>query len=259
MSAGDYAAMSVVRLTELFVDAAKRTAAGRKLFGLLDDIAASTPPEKAQKIVAVPGSAAEIQALGAALRARKPIPEIRQLFESEDRDVRACAAGQFGSIDPEWADATWKGLFAGVPTQEALALSRRARRAPPRRPALKDMSDEALVARFEDATMREYATQMLDCVDDPRDMATRNRIVGEVWDIMRELKARDALGRLLPLLASANMTVRREAATACLRVDEPNAIAVLEEIAAKGKLDDTVPAQDALDGWRKNGVAVYGI
>lgn len=259
MSAGDYAAMSVERLTELFVDAAKRTAAGRKLFGLLDDIASSVPPEAAQKISPAPGSAAEIQALGAALRARKPIPEIRRLFESEDRDVRTCAAGQFGSIDPEWAAATWNGLFAGLPTQDVLALSRRARQAPPRRPALKDMSDEALVARFEDAATREYATQMLDCVDDPRDMATRNRIVGEVWDIMRELKARDALGRLLPLLASPNMTVRREAATACLRVDEQKAIAVLEEVAAKGKLDDKIPAQDALEGWRKNGRAVYGV
>ncbi len=259
MSADDYTTMNTERLIELFVEAAKRTVAGRKLFGLLDDIASSVPPEAAQKISPAPGSAAEIQALGAALRARKPIPEIRRLFDNDDRDVRTCAAGQFGSIDPEWAAATWNGLFAGLSTRDVLALSRRARQAPARRPTLKEMSDDALVARFEDAATREHATQFLDCIDDPKDMAVRNSIRSEVWDIMRELKARDALGRLLPLLASPNMTVRREAATACLRVAEQKAIAVLEVVAAQGKLDDQIPAQDALEGWRKKGRAVYGV
>lgn len=259
MTADDYGAMRTERLIELFVEAAKRTGAGRKLFGLLDDIASSVPPEAAQKISPAPGSTAEIQALGAVLRARKPIPEIRRLFENDDRDVRTCAAGQFGSIDPEWAAATWNGLFAGLPTRDVLALSRRARQTPPRGPTLKEMSDDALVARFEDAATREYATRFLESVQDLQDMTERNRIVGELWDIMRELKARDALGRLLPLLASPNMTVRREAATACLRVEEQKAVAVLEEVAAKGKLDDKIPAQDALDGWRKKGRAVYGV
>ncbi|MGO8801176.1 MAG: hypothetical protein ACLQE9_03230 [Roseiarcus sp.] len=73
---------------------------------------------------------------------------------------------------------------------------------------------------------------------------------------MRELKARNALDRLLPLLDNANITVRREAATVCLRVDEKRSIATLEEIMAKSTLDDRVPAQDALEAWRKNGVAV---
>lgn len=259
MSADDYAAMSTERLLELFIEAAKGMGAGRVLFGLFDDIAASVPPEKAQQVLASPESKAVLQALGAALRARQPIVEIRRLFENDDRDVRACAAGQFGSIDPEWAGATWSGLFAGLPTGQVLTLSRRARQAPPRRPTLKEMSDDALVARFEDAATREYGTRFLDYIDDPKDMATRNRIVGEVWDIMRELKARNALDRLLPLLASSNSAVRREAATACLRVAEPKAIAVLEEVAAKGKFDDKIPAQDALDNWRKLGSAVYGI
>jgi HEAT repeat protein len=130
---------------------------------------------------------------------------------------------------------------------------------PPSLPALKDMGDDALVARFEDAATREFATRFLDCVDDQNDIDTRNRVLGEVWDVMRELKARGLLGRLLPLLESSNVTVRREAATACLRVAEEKAIAVLEAVAADGGVNDMYAARDALEGWRKEGMAVYGV
>jgi hypothetical protein len=121
------------------------------------------------------------------------------------------------------------------------------------------MTDDALVARFEDAATREYATRFLDCDEDQDDIDTRNRILGEVWDVMRELKARGLLGRLLPLLESANVTVRREAATACLRVAEQQATAVLEDIGANEGVDDKYAARDALDNWRKKGMVVYGV
>ena len=82
---------------------------------------ASVPPETVQIRRPTPEDTAAVKALGAALRARKPIPEIRRLFEYDDRDARTSAAGQFCPIDPEWASATMKGLFTKLPTREVLA------------------------------------------------------------------------------------------------------------------------------------------
>jgi hypothetical protein len=55
-------------------------------------------------------------------------------------------------------------------------------------------------------------SHFLDYLDDPADKDLQNEIVGEVWDLMRQLKARGLLARRLPLLASDDLTVRREAA-----------------------------------------------
>jgi hypothetical protein len=259
MSADTYAAMSTQRLLALFVEAAKRTGAGRGLFGLLDDIASSAAPETAQPISKSPEAIAAVQALGAALRARKPTEQIRRFFEDDDRDVRACAAGQFGSIDPEWAAATWSGLFANLPTREVLALTARARQAPPDRPTLQEMADDALVARFEDAATRESATQFLDSVDSQEDLATSNRISDELVDVMREVKSRGALPKLLPLLASANMAVRRRAAQGCLRIAQDKAVAALESVVASGSFDDRLAAGDTLEHWRNGKCLVDGL
>ncbi len=160
--------------------------------------------------------------------------------------MRSWASAQFASIDPEGSDAAFRGLIQGVSARDALALMRRARQLPPTKPTLEDMTVDELAARFEDAAEREYGTHFLDCIGESQDMALGNCICAEIWDIMRELKARGALSRLLPLLASPNMTVRREAATACLRIAEPQSVAALA-------------AREALDGWRKNGSVVYGI
>jgi len=259
MSADEYAAMSTERLLELFAEAAKRGGLARQFLGTIDSVRASVLAEKREPPPERMRSAAEVRALGKALRARRPIAEARRLFEDDDPDVRMCAALHFPHLDPELASAAISAIYARIPTREVLALRRRALQAPPRQPTLKEMSDDALVARFEDAATREYATRFLESVEDSQDMTERNRIVGEVWDIMRELKARDALGRLLPLLASPNVTVRREAATACLRVAEQDSILVLEEVAANGGFDDGIPAREALDSWRKNGLVVYGV
>jgi hypothetical protein len=259
MSADNYSAMSTERLVALFIEAAKKTIAGSGLFGLLDDMASPAPPETRRPISQSPEAVAAVQALGAALRPRKPIPEIRRLFEDDDRDVRACAAGQFGPIDPEWAAATWSGLFANLPTREVLALTRRARQAPPDSPTLKEMSDDAVVARFEDAATREYATQFLDCSGDPEDMATHNRIAGELVDVMQELKSRGALAKLLPLLSSDNMGVRRRAAQGCMRLAEDKAVAALESVVASGSFDDRLAAGDVLENWHKGKCLVDGL
>jgi hypothetical protein len=73
------------------------------------------------------------------------------------------------------------------------------------------------------------------------------------------LKARGALGKLAPLMASPYPTVRREAATACLRIAAEQSMAVLEDIAANGGDDDKYAAKDALIHWREKGVVVYGV
>jgi HEAT repeat protein len=256
MSADNYAAMNTERLLQLFVEAAKATptiyAEWRTALASGVSEGVRSTPERAARV-------ATIKALAAALVARKPIPEVRRLFEDDDANVRAWAGGQFMTIDPQWGFATVEGLMNGLSTREVLDLMQRAMEKPPSRPTLKDMTDDALVARFEDAATREYATRFLDRVKNRRHIATRNRILGEVWDIMRELKARGVLNKLLSLLDSPNVTVRREAATACLRVAEEKAVAVLEDIGADEGVDDKYAARDALGNWRKKGMVVYGV
>jgi len=249
MSADDYAAMSTERVLKTFAETAKRTGS---LF--------SRSPEKLKPSSERAECVAAMHALGAALRARRPSEQdLWRLYDDRDPDVRSWASAQFASIDPEGSAAAFRGLIQGVSARDALALMRRARQLPPPKPTLEDMTVDELAARFEDATVREYGTHFLDCIGESQDMALRNRIRAEIWDIMRELKARGALSRLLPLLASPNMTVRREAATACLRIAEPQSVAALEDVAAKGKADDKFAAREALDEWRKNGSVVYGI
>jgi hypothetical protein len=256
MSADEYAAVSTERLLQLFSEAAKATPT---IYAEWRTALASGVSDKVKPSPEHDARIATIKSLGAALVARKPIPGVRRLFEDDDANVRAWAAGQFMSIDPQWGLATLEGLMNGLSTREVLDLMWRVIEEPPPEPALGDMTDDALVARFEDAATREFATRFLDCVDDQNDIDTRNRILGEVWDVMRELKARGLLGRLLPLLESANVTVRREAATACLRVAEQQAAAVLDDIGANEGGDDKYAARKALDNWRKNGSAVYGV
>ena len=121
------------------------------------------------------------------------------------------------------------------------------------------MSDDQLIARFKDAAERESGTHFLDYLDNPADKGLQNEIVVEVWDIMRQLKARGLLARLLPLLASDDLTVRREAATACLRVAAPQAEAALESVTRDGTYPDSFLAREALANWRDKGQIVYGV
>jgi hypothetical protein len=248
MSPEEYAAMSTERLLELFADAAKRAGFASEFLKTMDSIKASVArPERIPMPERVQATA-ELNALAEALEARGPPDEAKRLFEDDDAAVRVSAAMYLADMDPEMASAAISATYARLPTREVFDLKRRALQAPPLEPTLKEMSDDALVARFEDAATREYATRFLDSDDDsPPDMTDRNRIVDEVWEIMLELKGRNALGRLVPLLASPNITVSREAATACLYVAEQASIAVLEAVAASGKFDDNVPAKDALD------------
>jgi HEAT repeat protein len=260
MSSDEYSAVSTERLLELFADAAKRAGFASELLKTIDSIKASVAPPEPMPTPGRVQAGAELVALAEVLEARGWPPEAKRLFEDDDAAVRVSAALYLGDIDEELADAAISAAYARLPTREVIDLKRRALQPPPLEPALKEMSDDALVARFEDAATREYATRFLDSDEDlPGDVTERNRIVDEVWEIMVELKARKALGRLVPLLASPNITVRREAATACLYVAEQASIAVLEAVTGSGKYYDSVPAEDALDNWRKHGFAVKGI
>jgi hypothetical protein len=58
--------------------------------------------------------------------------------------------------------AATKAAFAMSPTREVLASRRRARRRPPERPTLAEITDDQLLARFEDAALRESGTRFLD-------------------------------------------------------------------------------------------------
>ena len=52
--------------------------------------------------------------------------------------------------------------------------------------------------------------------------------------------------------------MRREAAIACLRVAEPEAIASWESVARGGIFGEGFAARQAIAGWRKDGIVVDG-
>ena len=174
----------------------------------------------------------ELRAVSAELCARKPIEKLRPLFDHENVDVRFHAVWAFMNVDPDWALATIPAHTADLSTKDVIALCARAKKRPPARPTLKDMSMEQLVARFEDAGIRRYATRFLGGESEPFDVKLSNRIVGEMREIVDELKSRDALAELLPMLDHPNIAVRNNAANFCVPIARERAIAVLEAIEA---------------------------
>jgi len=237
MSAEDLARLSTEELIQQFRAGAKVTPTFHTDKG---PESLKRTPERAERL-------AQMQALGAALRDRKPIAEIRPLFEDDHRDVRSWAGAQFLSIDPEWADATLSGLSFRHTTREALDLTRRARRRPPQRPALPAVSDDELIQRFEDAATREYATRFLDIIGSADDMALCNRISGEVRAIVGEVKARGALARLAPLMDHRFITVRHQAARACRGIEPERAAAVIASVKASKDWYESLGYSDFYD------------
>ena len=174
----------------------------------------------------------ELRAVSAELCARKPIEKLRRLFDHENVDVRFRAAVAFMDVDPDWALATISGHKEDLSAKDVIALCARAKKRPPARPAVEDMSTEQLVARFEDAGIRRYATRFLGGEFEPFDVKLSNRILGEMRGIVDELKSRDALAELLPLLDHSNIGVRNDAASFCVPVARGRAVAALEGIEA---------------------------
>ena len=240
MSATNYAQMSTDGLIHEFIDKAN-IIGGAWNFNF--KIHKRTPERKEM--------VQDIYAISAELITRNSIAQVRPLFDHESRDVRSWAAGQFLTIDPEWASATFSGLAAGLSTRDVLALVTHARQGPPAHPTLGEMSTDQLVERFQDAGMREYATQFLGDGDEPWDVGLRNRIITETSELVRELKSRNAVAGLLPFIDHPNITVRRKAATHCLALAPERAVPTLEAIVATKDSFELGAASWTLDRWRK--------
>ena len=193
----------------------------------------------------------DLHAVARELRVRNPVAEVLPLYESENTAVRCHAAILLASIDPEFAEAALRGLRFDAPTREVVALIRRAYTPPPGQPALPAMTLDALLERFVDVAMRLYATRFLDCVGDPSDLDVKNQIVDEEGDLLRELKARGAVERLVPLLDHDNATVRAQAALACLGIATERATAILEDTTKSRDVLEMATAKRALDRWRQ--------
>jgi hypothetical protein len=243
VNADVHSRMSIDALTDEFIRLAK---AVRHVWTLLPDVSAATPQRARLK--------KELMAIGAELKMRQPKENLRPLFDHESEDVRAFAATQFLDVDEEWALATIAALGERLRTKEVVELCARARRGPPGPPVSKDMSAQQLVARFEDAGMRKYATRFMGDGDEAWDVELCNQIISEMTDIANTLTSTNALAALLPLLDHANISVRGAAASRCLAMAPERAIPVLNAIAASGDVIEQGRASWALDRWRmKNG------
>jgi HEAT repeat protein len=192
--------------------------------------------------------------------ARAPLDRIQRLLEDDDLDVRGWAAMQFMDTLPNLSWASFVSLNTGKSTVEVLDRLRHVRKRPPTRPTLREMLTDALVERFVDAATREYWTRFAgDGEDSPLDLELRNRIVGELIDIIVEVKRRGALARLLPFLESDNITVRAEAARATITIDPDRATKVLEAVIASGDSYELGAASRALENFRAGEPVVWGV
>jgi hypothetical protein len=201
----------------------------------------------------------DLHAVARELCARKPIAEVQALYENENAGVRTFASTLLSTVDPQLSAAAFRGLAFDTPARQVVALARRARTPPPESPSLADMTLDALIERFIDVATRLFATRFLDCVAKRADLDLRNRIVGEEGDILRELKARGALERLLPLLDGGNPALQPQAAIACLAIASDKAIAILE---AATRSYDSMESRDArhyLHLWREGKTVVSGV
>jgi hypothetical protein len=260
MILNDYTSLSTAQLLELFSRAARQIGLGSDFWNISGR--SREPPKQMNAPDAQPTDLEQnviaVYSASRALRARGATAEIKNLFDG-DPDVRFQAARLFEDIDPEAAAAAFRSLSAQLSTRDVIALRRRARQTPPEHPMLHEMSDDALVARFEDAAARLSGAQYLDPTDEPEDQATQNRIGREIIDILRTMKACNLLSRLLPLLSSPDFTVRCRAAEGCLRLAEGPAVAALQSVIAGGKSDEVFAARDLLDCWRKGRCLVDGL
>ena len=177
-------------------------------------------------------------------------PEAIALLQDEDPDVRMTAAMYLREFAPDLAMATWEGVMAGCSASEVIAARQRARTPPPRRPTLQEMSDEALLARFQDAGERLTAFRFVDWVNDKLDMDRRNAVIGELTAIGVETKRRGMLARFVPFLDSPDPAIRHHAASACLRIAPEKAVATLEALEADGDPDTRAAA-----GWTLESLA----
>jgi len=228
--------------TKVLVDEFARLAQEVRTVFTLTSLPPPTPEREAAK--------RSLETIAAELRKRRPIANIRALFDHENKDVRAFAAGKFRSIDEDWASAAFCSMNEDMKTSQIVAMCALARRSPPRRPTLAEMTVEQLAARFEEAGLRRYATRFCGDGRSPFDVELSNKIADEIADITVELHARDATNVLVPLLRHSNVAVRRAAARACMSTAPDVALPVLEAIAAGTDEIEKSDAADSIRFWR---------
>lgn len=252
MNPGDYARLSTDELIQRFIDGAEVTG---NVFGLNF----KTDPDKlVQSIFALRARMSdtrvvEMQALGAELRKRSPVAELRKLFAHQNRDVRGWASTQFISVDPDWATATLTGLQYDLSTREVMQWRDRILRGAPKRPRLGEMAIPQLVNRFVDACERCYGSTrfLTDEQGGGSNMEAHNRVSGDIYNVAKELNRRGELHALVPLLGHPLITVRQRAARYCLPVATARAIATLEQVVATKTSPESWSASRTLDFWRK--------
>ena len=254
MISHDYTQLSNDALLQKFIDAAKATG---NVFALDINTLKTLDERKLLNVVASLGARhtdtriQELHALGAELRRRKPVAEVRRLFEHDDRDVRGWAGAQLRSIDPERADAAISGLTNDLSTQEVLALRRRILQRPSPGPALREMTVIQLVDCFIDACERRYgSTRFLTEEEGGWPTMKAYNKISEDYGAARELNRRSELHALLPLFDHVLITVRLRVARYCLPITTERAIAILEQIAATWELPERMDALRTLGYWR---------
>ncbi len=252
MSAGGYARLSTDELIQKFISTAKATG---NVFGL--NFKADSE-KLVQSIFALhtrhsEARVQEMHALAAELGNRRPIAELRKLFEHQSRDVRGWAAAQFFSVDPDWATATLTGLRCDLSAREILAWRDRILRGAPKRPRLEEMTVPQLVDRFVDACERCYGSTrfLTDEQGGGTDMRAYNKVCGEPYAVAKELNRRGRLDALVPLLDHSFITVREKAARYCLPIAADTAIAVLKSIDTKSLSKESMEASWTLSEWQR--------
>jgi HEAT repeat protein len=208
-------------------------------------------PERYRRTPERASLVARMNALTPEMRLRASADALRALMEDSDNDIRAWAAMRFGAIDPDLSDAATAGICERMSTRQAQRLTEYARTPPPARPTLTEMSLAELVTRFSDACLREYWTRYCGEDTQPLDVELRNKIVGEVRQIVAELRRRGACDRLLPLLESPNITERAESARATFEVAPERAFKTLEEVAASKDSCEFGRADQSLQYFRE--------
>ncbi len=194
----------------------------------------------------------DIQAVGAELRKRRAVDEIRTLLASANPDVRCWAGQQFLSIDPEWSTAAMTGLSENLTTAEVLAWRDRILRGAPKVPSLQDMTIAQLLERFVDACERCYGANrfLMEEQGGGLNREEYNKASGEIYEVAKELNNRSKLSALIPLLDDSSAAVRGKAGMYCLDIATENAVAALEALGDIGRCDEAVDAGMALMLWR---------
>ena len=158
MSPEDYAEMTTDRLLPLFAGYAKRLGLGRILGGIS---AGSSPDlsllamdkEQRQRL------GEELVAIVAALLTRPAGPDALSLFDDPDPDVRRRRRSSPATSTPIWLKRPGRGSRPAVRRRSDRGAPTRPPE-PPAQPTLQAMSDEALLARFQDAGERVTACRV---------------------------------------------------------------------------------------------------